>query len=119
MSLDNLLKELPRVMKGYFVAFEVNALDPISFVRFNIVNPTIGISNISKNQRALFPGRITRMLEDNGFSDVSIKYEDMHDYVGRRPDSLKARMILAYQKAMKLFPDKYSQNKFLLRAEKR
>ncbi len=118
ISLDNLIKELARVTKKYFIAFEVNASDPISFVRFNLINPTIGISNISKNQRALFPGRLTRMLRHNGFTGFVTKYEDMHEYLGRSPESLKAKMILAYQRAMKVFPAKYSQNKFLLRAQK-
>jgi ubiquinone/menaquinone biosynthesis C-methylase UbiE len=115
-SLDNILKELSRVTKKYFIAFEVNALDPISYVRFNVLNPLFGVKNISKNQRALFPGELRNMLIKNGFKDIKIKYEDIHDYLGKEPDSAKAKMILAYQKVMKLFPDKFSQNKFLLSA---
>jgi SAM-dependent methyltransferase len=117
-SLDNILKELSRVTKKYFIAFEVNALDPISFVRFNVLNPLIGVKNISKNQRALFPEKLGDILTKNGFKDIRIKYEDIHDYLGKEPDSMKAKMILAYQKVMKLFPDKFSQNKFLLSARK-
>ncbi len=117
-SLDNVLKELSRVTKKYFIAFEVNALDPISYVRFNVLNPLFGIKNISKNQRALFPEGLSKILASNGFKDIKIKYEDIHDYLGKAPDSTKAKLILAYQKVMKLFPEKYSQNKFLLRAVK-
>ena len=116
LALDNLLKELSRVTKRCFVAFEVNAFDPISFLRFNVINPTFGYWNISRNQRALFPGRIETLLQHNGFKDFVVKYEDMHDNVGKRPDSVRARVILAYQQLMKLFPEKFSQNKFLLRA---
>ncbi len=115
---DNIVKELSRVTKKYFIAFEVNALDPISFVRFNVLNPLFGIKNISKNQRALFPGKLGDILTKNGFKDIKIKYEDIHDYLGKAPDSMKAKMILTYRKVMKLFPEKYSQNKFLLRAER-
>jgi ubiquinone/menaquinone biosynthesis C-methylase UbiE len=118
ISLDNVLKELARVTRKYFVAFEVSALDPLSFVRFNVINPTIGISNISKNQRALFPGRLAKTLQRYGFRDFVTEYADMHDYYGRNPDSAKARMIRVYQKALGVLPAKYSQNKFLLRARK-
>lgn len=117
-ALDNIVKELSRVTRKYFVAFEVNALDPISFIRFNVLNPAFGIKNISKNQRALFPKNLKKILEKNGFKDIHIKYEDIHDYLGKAPESMKSKMILAYQQFMKLFPERYSQNKFLLRATK-
>ena len=78
-SLDNIVKELARVTKKYFIAFEVNALDPISFVRFNVVNPVFGIKNISKNQRALFPNKLGKILSENGFREIKVKYEDIHE----------------------------------------
>jgi SAM-dependent methyltransferase len=118
VSLDNLLRELARVTKRYFVAFEVNAWDPISFVRFNVINPTIGYRNISKNQRALFPENISATLRRNGFNGFVLKYDDMHEYVGKAPDSVKAKMIVTFQKAMGLLPERFSNNKFLLRAER-
>ncbi len=117
-SLDNILKELSRVTKKYFIAFEVNALDPLSYMRFNVLNPLFGIKNISKNQRALFPGELGKILRSNGFKDIKIKYEDIHDHLGKEPESMKARLILQYQRVMKLFPEKYSQNKFLLMAQR-
>lgn len=117
-ALDNIIKELSRVTRKYFVAFEVNALDPISFMRFNVLNPVFGIKNISKNQRALFPKNLENILVQNGFKNIIIKYEDIHDYLGKAPDSMKAKMILVYQNFMKIFPGKYSTNKFLLRAKK-
>jgi SAM-dependent methyltransferase len=118
VSLDNLLKELARVTKRYFVAFEVNAWDPISFVRFNLINPTIGYENISANQRALFPEGVSSTLRRNGFNGFVVKYDDMHEYVGRAPESMKAKMIVTFQKAMSVLPEKFSKNKFLLRAER-
>ena len=118
LKMDNLVKELARVTRRCFVAFEVNALDPVSFFRFNVINPTIGIKSISTNQRALFPSRLTGLLRQNGFANFEIKYEDMHDHLGKTPDSLQARALRTYQKAMGVLPKKYSQNKFLLRAQK-
>ncbi|HXI10364.1 MAG TPA: methyltransferase domain-containing protein [Thermodesulfobacteriota bacterium] len=118
-SLDNIIAELCRVTRRYFVAFEVNALDPISFLRFNVLNPVFGIKNISKNQRALFPDRLAKTLNRNGFTDTVISYEDMHEYLGKAPESLKGRMLAGYLKLMKIFPEKYSRNKFLLLAEKK
>jgi SAM-dependent methyltransferase len=116
ISMDNLLKELSRVTKKYFIAFEVNGWDPVSFVRFNVINPTIGIETISKNQRVVFPGRLAALLRENGFSDSIVRYEDMHDNLGKAPDSMKSKMILASQKLLGMLGDRFSSNKFLLRA---
>lgn len=117
-ALDNIVKELSRVTKKYFVAFEVNALEPISFVRFNLINPVFGIKNISKNQRALFPKKLGKILTENGFQNITIDYADVHEYLGKAPNSINARMTLFFQKFMKIFPKKYSKNKFLLYAKK-
>ncbi|HSL21150.1 MAG TPA: class I SAM-dependent methyltransferase [Vicinamibacterales bacterium] len=119
VRLDNLLRELSRVTRRCFVAFEVSALDPMSFFRFNVINPTIGISNISRNQRALFPGSLERTLRKNGFDTFVTEYADMHEYLGRAPGSMNARMILAYQRMLSVLPAKYSRNKFLLRADRK
>jgi SAM-dependent methyltransferase len=118
LALDNLVKELSRVTKKCFIAFEVNGYDPMSFFRFNVINPTVGIWNISKNQRVLFPNDIIGLLKRNGFKEFAVQYEDMHDNLGKAPRGLKARTIRAYQAVMQLFPSKYSKNKFLLSATK-
>ena len=118
LGLDNVLKELSRVTKKTFVAFEVSGLDLISFLRFNVINPTIGISSIVKNQRALFPGTVMKTLAANGFKDFEISYEDVHHNLGRRPDSSEARFLRLYKQIMSVFPAKYSSNKFLIRASR-
>jgi ubiquinone/menaquinone biosynthesis C-methylase UbiE/uncharacterized protein YbaR (Trm112 family) len=118
LGLDNLLRELSRVTKRCFIAFEVNAWDPMSFFRFNIVNPTMGYWNISKNQRALFPEKIGAILAQNGFRDLVVKYEDMHDNLGKAPHGMKSKIIRAYQTTLRVLPAKYSSNKFLLRASR-
>lgn len=117
-TLNNLVKELARVTRKYFIAFEVNAYDPISFIRFNVINPVIGVKNISKNQRALFPIKLVNILSKNGFRKIKLEYEDIHEYLGKAPDNFKAKMILTYQKIMKLLPEKFSQNKFLILAKR-
>jgi len=116
ISMDHLLRELSRVTKRYFIAFEVNGWDPVSFVRFNVINPTIGIATISKNQRVVFPERLAAMLQKNGFKDFLVQYEDMHDNIGKRPNSVNSKLIVASQRLLGLFGEKYSSNKFLLRA---
>ena len=117
-GLDGIIKELARVTKKHFVAFEVNGYDLISYFRFNVLNPTIGVEGISKNQRALIPKHLENALARNGFSKAVIRYEDVHHYIGTAPDSLKSKMIQSYRKIMKLFPERYSQNKFFLLASK-
>jgi SAM-dependent methyltransferase len=118
IAMDNLLKELSRVTKKCFIAFEVNGWDPVSFLRFNVINPTIGIASISKNQRVVFPERLTAALRENGFTHCVVQYEDMHDNIGKHPNSLKAKMIVMSQAVLGLFGKKFSSNKFLLRADR-
>ena len=117
MGLDNIVSELCRVTSKVFVAYEVNAYDLLSYLRFNILNPVIGVKNIVQNQRALFPPALSKVLEQNGFQDIDIMYDDVHDYFGKAPDSAKAKLVLTYQRLMKMFPEKYSKNKFLLSAK--
>ena len=118
LRMDNLLKELSRVTKRCFVAFEVNGWDPMSFIRFNLINPTLGYAKISSNQRVVFPHRLAAKLRDHGFSDFVVQYEDMHDTVGKQPDSLKAKVIVAAQALLRMFGKKFGSNKFLLRASR-
>jgi ubiquinone/menaquinone biosynthesis C-methylase UbiE/uncharacterized protein YbaR (Trm112 family) len=118
VGLDGIVKELARVTKRHFVAFEVNGLEPISFFRFNVLNPTIGVRNISKNQRALMPKDLEKALAHNGFLKSVIQYEDIHHYIGTAPDSMQARMIASYRKVMRMLPEQYSKNKFLMLASK-
>jgi SAM-dependent methyltransferase len=118
VSLENLVRELTRVTRNSFVAFEVNALDLISFLRFNIMNPLFGIKTMSRNQRAIFPQRLAKLLIDNGFNNIKIDYINVHDSIGKSPYGLRAKMIYLYQLIMKLFPERYSNNKFLLSAFK-
>lgn len=117
-TLRNVIKELTRVTRKYFIAFEVNALDILSFFRFNILNPLFGISTISKNQRAVFPAKLSNILRELGWTHMSIKYTDIHDYIGKTPYSVNAKIIRLYQKLMRPFPERYANNKFLIFSSK-
>lgn len=118
IGLDGIVKELARVTKKHFVAFEVNGLEPISFFRFNVLNPTIGVRNISKNQRALMPKDLEKALVRNGFLKSVIQYEDIHHYTGTAPGSMQSKMIESYRKVMRMLPEQYSKNKFLMLASR-
>lgn len=115
---DKLLKEISRVSKSHFVTFEVNSFHPISFIRFDIINPTIGISSISKNQRTVSPDKLTSELCELGFKDISVKYVDIHNYTGRDPNSLKAKLLNLYGMFSKLLPYKCRFNLFIMKAAK-
>jgi hypothetical protein len=116
--LEHIIKELSRVTRKHFIAFEVNAYDLISYTRFNVLNPLFGLKNISKNQRALFPGQLGDRLKRNGFKEFEVSYLDSHEYLGKAPESLKAKVIQGYQKWMGILPERFSKNKFLLYARK-
>jgi len=119
MHLDGIVSELLRVTRKHFVAYEVNALDPISFVRFNVLNPLFGLKYIVKNQRALFPGKLEGLLRSKGFDIATVQYDDVRDTLGKTPKSLQAKGIQTVRKILSLLPNKYSSNKFLIHAVKK
>lgn len=113
-----ILSELSRVCKSYLVAFEVNSYDPISFFRFNILNPTIGIHNITKNQRTVSPVKLKRDLSRLGYGDFEFKFVDIHHHVGRYPNSVTSRCLRAYKHIGKFMPYKCRFNKFMMKCRK-
>lgn len=115
---QKLLKEISRVCRKHFVTFEVNSYDLISFIRFNIINPTIGIPNITKNQRTVSPIKLEKELRNLGFSSIDIKYEDVHHNIGRYPDSKEAKMLSLYKKTTRFLPLRYQCNKFIMKGRK-
>ena len=115
---EKLLAEISRVCDRHFVTFEVNAYDPISFLRFNVINPTIGIKNITKNQRTVPPDKLQRELRRAGFADFSMQYVDVHHHLGRYPKSPTAKVLRAYSGLMQFMPERFRSNKFMLKARK-
>ncbi len=118
VNRHKLLSEVARVCKKYFLAFEVNAYDPLSFLRFDIINPTIGIHNITKNQRTVSPVKLEKELRCLGFNDILVRYADIHHNIGRYPRSFLVRMLNIYKKTTNILPYKCRFNKFIMKCKK-
>ena len=72
--LDRLPGELARISRRRVIAFEPNAMNPLSWFAFNVVNPIWGLSSTTRNQRALWPGRLTRVFEKVGLHTSKLEY---------------------------------------------
>jgi len=115
---SKLIRELNRVCRSHFIAFEVNAYDPVSFLRFDVINPTIGIPSITRNQRTVSPFRLAKELEQAGFATIRYEFLDVHHYLGRYPQSLKAKILKLLKGITQLLPVQYRNNKFMLKASR-
>jgi len=114
-KLDKLPNELARVSRGRVAAVETNAHNALSWFAFNIVNPIIGLSTTTKNQRALWPKRLNRTMSRAGFKVVSMKY--IHR--AWRDDSSAMGLIRkTYDGISSVLPEKFRANKFLVVYEK-
>lgn len=113
-----ILRELSRVSQSFFVGFEVNSYDPVSYVRFNILNPLFGIRNMSKNQRTTDPLKLKMDLQKLGYDKCELKYVDLHHHIGREPQGRTAKLLRCYQTLTSLLPVKYRGNKFLLKCQR-
>ena len=115
---ERVLSEIARVCKSYMFAFEVNSYEPTSFILFTILNPTIGIHGITKNQRTVSPFKLKKALSGLGFGESKIKYLDIRHNLGREPDGLVGKLLQAYQKCLTPLPELFRSNKFLLKCKK-
>ena len=115
---NKILYELTRVCKSCLVALEVNSYDLISFFRFNILNPTIGIHNITRNQRTVSPVKLESDLRLLGFSNFEFNYIDVHHNIGRYPNNLKSKMLYGYKVLTKFLPYRFRFNKFMMKCKK-
>jgi|GEM_PF-3520354 len=115
---DRLIRELNRVCRRHFIAFEVNAYDPVSYFRFDIVNPIIGVPHITKNQRTVSPFRLAKQLSAMSFDNISFEFLDVHHYLGRYPHSLKAKILKTIKQTTNVLPVQYRNNKFMLKASR-
>lgn len=118
LNKKRVLKELNRVCKRFFVAFEVNSYDPISFFRFNILNPLVGIPTITKNQRTVSPRKLEHDLRKLGFANFVFQFVDVHHYTGRYPDNVRTRLLKIWSVISKLAPYKWRFNKFIMKCTK-
>jgi len=97
------------------IAFEVNAGNVLSWFAFNIINPIFGISSTTKNQRALWPGKLHPIFERIGFRVA--KFEFVHRAWEDKDSGAKiVRRIV--DAVIGVLPMRYKANKFIVVYEK-
>ncbi|MFQ5850249.1 MAG: class I SAM-dependent methyltransferase [Candidatus Binatia bacterium] len=106
--------EIARVAKGYLFALETNALEPLTFLKFNVVNPILKPKFMTPNQRALFPKKLKSIFENKGFSGFDFSWIDIH--VGYK--GLVGAVTRVYTEAFKFLPKKNRSNKFIMACRK-
>jgi ubiquinone/menaquinone biosynthesis C-methylase UbiE len=106
--------ELSRVAKGFLFSLETNALEPMTFLKFNIFNPLLKPKFMTPNQRALFPKTVQGVFEKQGFANFEFSWIDIHvPYQG-----VIGRLTKWYAQVMKIIPVKNRCNKFLMSCAK-
>jgi len=115
-KVDLLVEELSRVTRSHLFALEVNALEPQSFVKFNIINALVGHPAMSRNQRAVFPRKTGRRLLRKGFKQVDFEYVDIHSPSADR--GIKSLLRRLYLGIIQLLPVRFRNNKFFMVAQK-
>ncbi|HEY0674216.1 MAG TPA: class I SAM-dependent methyltransferase [Longimicrobiales bacterium] len=114
-KLASLPDELARVASKGVVAMEPNANNLLSWFAFNVVNPIWGLSTTTRNQRAIFPGRLNQRMARAGFQAGNFRY------VHRAWADDKAAFGLVrktYDGLTRMLPEKFRANKFLVTYEK-
>ncbi len=110
-KLGQLPAELARVTQNRLIAFEPNAQNPLSWLAFNVVNPIVGLSTTTRNQRSLWPGGLTKTFRRAGFQIEALHYvhRPWNDAPGFMGFIRKMFTILTA-----LLPLRYRANKFLI-----
>jgi SAM-dependent methyltransferase len=112
-TLDALPKELSRITRDRLIAFEPNAHNMLTWVAFNIVNRTIGLEGMTRNQVALRPVGLARLFERYGFTGATWHFVD-------RPWTDGMGWVRRLYAAMTgVLPPRYRANKFLISFVKR
>jgi SAM-dependent methyltransferase len=107
---DKTIREVGRVTRSHIMAFETNAFEPLTYIKFNLINRFIGISAMSSNQRAVFPGRLKRVLGRLGFGDFKFSWIDIHRGYG----GAVGKALNVYVSLSRLFPPGFRANKFVM-----
>ncbi len=110
--LDRLPRELARVTRERLIAFEPNAQNALTWLANNVVNRWWGLSSMTPNQRALWPGRLSRLLAAHGFRLSAVHYVD-RDWSDRF-----SFIRRGYALATSWLPRRVRANKFLVILEK-
>jgi len=115
-KLGDLPRELFRVTAQRLIAFEPNAQNPLSWLAFNVINPIVGLSTTTRNQRSLWPGRLSRQFSHVGFDRESLHY--IH-----RPWADATGMMgfirRVFTAITSVLPLRFQANKFLVTFKKR
>lgn len=110
-----LVKEVARVVRKNVFALETNALEPMTFLKFNIRNAFFGHPAMSRNQRAVFPGKLRKLFLDAGFSNM--KFEWLSNYAfQRRKRGLRSFLANSYILLTSWLPQSMRSNKFAFSA---
>lgn len=107
---DKAIRAISRVTRTHLIAFETNALEPLTCIKFNLINRFIGISKMSSNQRAVFPGRLKKLLSSLGFSGFNFSWVDIHRGYG----GTTGRVLEVYTILSRILPDAFRANKFVM-----
>jgi SAM-dependent methyltransferase len=111
--LDRLPQELARVTRQKVVALEPNAQNALTWFFNNLLNRVVGTKRMSRNQRALWPGAVTRAFAGVGFLRTGLRYVDL-----RWSDNL-GWMRRTYDALTLWLPERFRANKFLVVFERR
>jgi SAM-dependent methyltransferase len=111
--LDRLPAELARVTTDRLVALEPNAQNGLTWLANNVVNRFWGLSAMTPNQRALWPGKLSRTFERYGFGTGELHYVD------RRWADRLGWVRATYDRLTAWLPRRFRANKFLVVFEKR
>lgn len=110
-KLVSLPDELRRVVRRRLIAMEANANNMLSWFAFNVVNPLVGLSTTTKNQRALFPERLHKRMARAGFRPEAFRYVHRAWQDDKRSFGL-VRGI--YDSIARRLPERFQANKFLV-----
>ena len=114
LDLTALSQEIARVGKAHLFALETNAWEPMTFFKFNVVNPLFKPGFMTPNQRALFPAKVQSIFEKQGFSGFEFSWIDIHvPYRG-----IIGLLTKVYASLLKVFPTKVRCNKFVMSCKK-
>ncbi len=107
-ELNLLPAELARVSIERVVAFEPNAQNTLTWFASNVINRFWGISAMTPNQRALWPGRLRLVFERHRFRETTLHYID-------RPWGDRMGWMRRLYRALTVWlPVRFRANKFLV-----
>jgi SAM-dependent methyltransferase len=112
-KLDKLPQELSRVTRDRILALEPNAQNALTWLFNNVINKFLGTEAMTVNQRALWPGQVTRAFAPVGFEATTLVYVD------RRWSDGMGWARKSYDVATMWLPKKFRVNKFLVILQRR